>query len=58
MQLLLERGGIDIIAKDDNGKSPLIYAAQNGYEAVVRLLEDCDIDAKGGFLGMRLLCGC
>ena len=49
MSLLVERGDVDINAKDNCGRTPLSFAAQRGYEAVVRLLVergDVDIDAK------------
>ena len=39
----------DIDAKDGSGRTPLLWAAENGYETVVRLLLDTgkvDIDAK------------
>ena len=39
MRLLVERQGVDINAKNNNGHTPLILAARNGHEAVVWLLK-------------------
>jgi ankyrin repeat protein len=38
----------DVNAKDKNGRTPLSWAAQNGHEAVVKLLLDnsSDVDSK------------
>ena len=36
--LLLEREGVDADSKDSNGRTPLSWAAENGREAVVKLL--------------------
>ncbi|EPE06410.1 ankyrin repeat protein [Ophiostoma piceae UAMH 11346] len=46
-QLLLDKGA-DVEAKDNNSRTPLSYAASQGYEALARLLLDkgADIDAK------------
>ena len=49
VQLLIERGDIDINAKDEDGWTPLMSAAKNGHEAVVQLLierDNCDIHAE------------
>ncbi|RDW85168.1 hypothetical protein BP6252_02758 [Coleophoma cylindrospora] len=47
LQLLLEKGS-EIEAKDTYGRTPLIYTAQQGYEAVVKLLleKGAEIEAK------------
>ena len=39
MRLLVERDDIEADTKDEDGRTPLSYAAGNGREAVVRLLE-------------------
>ena len=47
--LLIERGGVDINAKEKCGKTPLMWAAEYGHMAVVRLLverNDVDISVK------------
>ena len=50
MQLLIGIDDVDINSRDSHyGKTPRIWAAENGHEAVVRLLierGDVDIDAK------------
>ena len=38
MRLLLDSGA-DVETKDYDGQTPLWYAAESGYEAVVRLLQ-------------------
>lgn len=38
VRLLLERNEIDANPKDSNGRTPLMWAARFGYEAVVQLL--------------------
>jgi ankyrin repeat protein len=46
---LLERESVNINFKDKDGRTPLSWAAQNGYSDVVELLlenEDIDIDSK------------
>ena len=37
MKLLLEKGA-DVESKDDDGRTPLLLAAGEGYEAVMKLL--------------------
>ena len=49
MQLLLEREDIEINANDNEGCTPFILVAKNGYETLVRLLmerENIEINAK------------
>jgi ankyrin repeat protein len=49
MRLLLQHPNIDADAKDNDGFSPLLWAARDGYESVVRLLlerQDVTADAK------------
>ena len=38
LQLLIERDGVDINARDNEGMTPLIWAAYGGNESVARLL--------------------
>jgi len=48
-QLLLEREGVDANSKDEDGRTPLLWAADNGHEAVVQLLlehEGVDANSK------------
>ena len=47
MRLLLEKGA-DVKATDRDGRTALIWAAQDGHEAVVRLLleKGADVEAK------------
>jgi ankyrin repeat protein len=47
VQLLLDNDA-DIEAKDNNGKTALLWAAERGRKPVVQLLldEDADIEAK------------
>jgi ankyrin repeat protein len=52
VQLLLEREGVDADSKDENGQTPLSWAAAKGHEAVVRLLlerESVDADSKNEY---------
>ena len=48
MELLLDKGA-DLEAKDKDGQTPVSWAAENGHEAVVKLLMekavDVDLDA-------------
>jgi ankyrin repeat protein len=47
--LLLETGKVDVDSKDENGETPLSWAAYNGHEAVVKLLLETgkvDVDLK------------
>jgi ankyrin repeat domain-containing protein 50 len=48
VKLLLETGKVDVDSKDtNNGRTPLWWAAENGHEAVVKLLlETMDVDSK------------
>ena len=49
---------IEVDAKDSRGRTPLSWAARNGYEAIVRLLVDTgrvDVDAKDTGFGQTLL---
>lgn len=49
MQLLIEKGDIDINTENNNGWTSHMVAAGQGHEAVVRLLTDrntIDINAK------------
>jgi len=38
VKLLLEMGKVDVKSKDNNGRTPLLWAAEKGHEAVVKLL--------------------
>ena len=49
VKLLLSTGKIDVDARDNYGRTPLLRAASNGHEAVVKLLlgtGKVDVDAK------------
>ena len=49
VQLLLGTGKVDIDSKDNSGRTPLSWAAENGHEAMVQLLlgtGKVDIDSK------------
>ena len=39
VKLLVERGDVEANSKDDSGQTPLSYAAEDGHEAVVKLLQ-------------------
>jgi ankyrin repeat protein len=56
VQLLLNKGA-DVEAKDKDGWTALIWAAQGGYEAMVRLLLDkrADVEAKDQYGWTALL---
>ena len=47
VKLLLEKGA-DLDSKDNNGRTPLSWAARNGHDALVKLLfeEGADLDPK------------
>ncbi|KAJ5160851.1 Pfs NACHT and Ankyrin domain protein [Penicillium canariense] len=48
-KLLLDTGKADINAKDNDGQTPLLYAAASGHEAMVKLLlarDGADVNAK------------
>jgi ankyrin repeat protein len=38
VKLLLEKDGVDLDSKDEDGRTPLSWAAKNGHEAVMKLL--------------------
>ena len=38
-RLLLGRADVEINSKDTNGRTPLSWAAANGHEVIVRLLQ-------------------
>lgn len=40
MALLVKRNDIDVDSIDDNGRTPLSWAAANGHEKIVRLLSE------------------
>jgi hypothetical protein len=47
---LLESGKADVDLKDKDGRTPLSYAAENGHEAVVKLLLDTEqLEADSGY---------
>jgi ankyrin repeat protein len=47
VKLLVERDDVDADSKDKDGRTPLSYAVEGRYEAVVQLLVDRDdIDAE------------
>lgn len=39
VQLLLERDDVEVNLKDSYGRTPLLWAAKSGHEAVVQLLK-------------------
>jgi len=47
-QQLLEEGNANVDVKDNNGTTPLVWAAARGHEAIVRLLleNDANLDSK------------
>jgi ankyrin repeat protein len=49
VQALLEKGA-DVEAKDGSGRTPLGWAAEKGYEGIVKQLleKGADVEAKGG----------
>jgi hypothetical protein len=49
VKMLLAIGKVEVDSKDNNGRTPLLWATQNGHEAVVRLLlatGKVDVDSK------------
>lgn len=54
LKLLLMKGG-NVEAKDNNGWTPLIWAAKNGHGAVVKLLLEsgANVEAKDNDAGCR-----
>jgi len=48
VQLLLATVGVDADSRDDNGWTPLSWAAANGYEGIAQMLlgQDADADSK------------
>lgn len=44
MKQLLDTGKVDVDAKDEDGSTPLSWAARQGHEVVVRLLLDNGTD--------------
>jgi ankyrin repeat protein len=42
VKLLLAQDGVDPDSKDTSGRTPLSWAAENGHEAVVKLLQSND----------------
>jgi hypothetical protein len=49
VRLLVERDDVEADSKDENGRTPLWWAAERGHEAVVRLLverDDVEADLK------------
>ncbi|KAK4232662.1 ankyrin repeat-containing domain protein, partial [Achaetomium macrosporum] len=56
--LLLGTGKVDVNATDNNGRTPLSWAAGNGHEAVVKLLlgtGKVDVNAKDKVYGLTPL---
>jgi ankyrin repeat protein len=49
VKLLLERKDIDINLKEINGWTALMYASNNGYIVIVKLL--CNFDRRSKFTG-------
>jgi ankyrin repeat protein len=39
VKLLLETGKVEVDSKDKNGLTPLSWAAENGHEVIVKLLQ-------------------
>jgi ankyrin repeat protein len=48
VELLLAQNGIDPDSKDNNGQTPLSWAAENGHEVVVKLLleKNAELETK------------
>jgi ankyrin repeat protein len=58
VKLLLDTGKVDVNTKDEDGSTPLSWAAGQGHEAVVRLLLDNDADIsienRSGWTALQL----
>ena len=56
MKLLVEKGA-EIESKDNNGQTPLSWAAGNGHEVVVKLLVEngAEIESKDNYGGTPLM---
>ena len=44
VKILVAQDDVEVDAKDNNGRSPLSYAAEGGHEAVVKSLVACRQD--------------
>ena len=52
VKLLLDTGKVDVNSKDNYGRTPLLFAASRGREAVVKLLVDTgkvDVNSKDAY---------
>lgn len=52
MQLIIDRG-VNVNAVDDDKKSALVYAAEKGYEQIVRILVDADPNSLHAFAAIK-----
>ena len=56
MKLLVDRNDVEADSKDKYGRTPLLWAADSGHEAVVKLLIDRDdvkADSESNLVGRR-----
>lgn len=57
-KLLLDTGKVDVDSKDEDGRTPLLWAAASGHEAVVKLLlkkgAEVGIENRGGWIALQL----